>query len=38
MAKLLTRYGSALAPFVLIGLGVFILIESGTYRLLPPFK
>lgn len=34
VAKLLTRYGNAFAPFVLIGLGIFILIESGTYRLL----
>lgn len=35
VAKLLTRYGNAFAPFILIGLGVFILIESGTYRLIP---
>lgn len=38
VAKVLTRYGHAIAPFVLIGLGIFILIESGTYRLLPMFK
>lgn len=35
VAHVLTRYGHALVPFVLIGLGIFILIESGTYRLLP---
>ncbi len=35
VAKLLTRYGNAFAPFILISLGVFILIESGTYRLIP---
>lgn len=35
VARVLTRYGKALAPFILIGLGIFILLESGTYRLLP---
>lgn len=35
IAHILTRYGEQIVPFVLIGLGVFILIESGTYRLLP---
>lgn len=34
IARVLTRYGHALVPFVLIGLGIYILIESGTYRLL----
>ena len=34
VAHVLTRYGQAIVPFVLIGLGIFILIESGTYRLL----
>ncbi len=34
IANLLTRYGNALVPLVLISLGVVILIESGTYRLL----
>ena len=36
VAKVLTRYGRALVPFALIGLGIFILLESGTYRLLLP--
>ncbi|NMG05670.1 cadmium resistance transporter [Brasilonema sp. UFV-L1] len=30
LAKLLTSYGSYLVPFVLIGLGIFILIDSHT--------
>lgn len=34
VANVLTRYGKALVPFVLIGLGIFILLDSGTYRLL----
>jgi len=38
IAKLLTRYTKAIVPFVLIGLGIFILIENGTYRLFPPFQ
>ena len=38
IARILTRYTKAVVPFVLIGLGIFILIESGTYRLLPPFQ
>ena len=38
VAKILTRYGSAISPFVLIGLGIFILIESGSYRLIPLFQ
>ena len=38
IAPILTRYTKAVVPFVLIGLGIFILIESGTYRLLPPFQ
>lgn len=37
VAQFLTRYGKAVVPFVLIGLGIFILVESGTYRLLPKF-
>ncbi len=36
IANVLTRYGRTLVPFVLIGLGIFILLESGTYRLLLP--
>ncbi|MEG3843847.1 cadmium resistance transporter [Microcoleus sp. herbarium14] len=35
IARILTRYTKAVVPFVLIGLGIFILIDSGTYRLLP---
>ncbi|MFB2918724.1 MULTISPECIES: cadmium resistance transporter [Aerosakkonema] len=38
IASILTRYGKALVPFILIGLGVFILVESGTYHLIPKFK
>ncbi|PSB17628.1 transporter [Phormidesmis priestleyi ULC007] len=34
VARVLTRYGSAIVPFVLIGLGIFILVDSGTYKLL----
>ena len=34
VARGLTRYGSAIVPFVLIGSGIFILIDSGTYKLL----
>ncbi len=37
VAHVLTRYGKRLVPFVLISLGIFILIESGTYQLLPQF-
>jgi cadmium resistance transport/sequestration family protein len=35
IARLFTRYGSQLVPFILIGLGVLILIENRTYKLLP---
>ncbi len=38
IARILTRYTKAVVPFVLIGLGIFILIESGSYRLLPQFQ
>jgi cadmium resistance transport/sequestration family protein len=38
VAQALTRYGQRIVPFVLIGLGIFILIDSGTYQLLPPFQ
>ena len=38
IANILTRYTQAIVPFILIGLGIFILIESGSYRLLPPFQ
>lgn len=37
VARLLARYGHAVVPFVLIGLGVYILIESGTFGLLRQF-
>lgn len=33
VARVLTRYGSEIVPFVLIGLGLFILIDSDTYKL-----
>ncbi|WP_413173017.1 cadmium resistance transporter [Anabaena azotica] len=32
---LLSRYGKAVVPFVLIGLGLFIMYERGTFDLLP---
>lgn len=35
VAHVLTRWSGAIVPFVLIGLGLFILIDSETYRLLP---
>lgn len=35
IANILTRYGSTAVPFVLIGLGIFILYERGTFSLLP---
>lgn len=38
IAHFLTRYGKIFASFVLICLGIYILIESGTYRLLPQFQ
>lgn len=34
VTQVLTRYGNALVPLVLIGLGVYILVESGTPTLL----
>jgi cadmium resistance transport/sequestration family protein len=34
VAKTLTKYSHQLVPFVLIGLGIFIFIDSGTYQLL----
>lgn len=33
IAPILTRHGHAVVPFVLIGLGLFILFESNAYRL-----
>lgn len=35
IAMVLSRYGHAVVPFVLIGLGLFILYERGTFSLLP---
>ncbi len=38
IANILSRYGNALVPFVLIGLGLFIMYERGTFSLLPWVK
>ncbi|MDX2098359.1 MAG: cadmium resistance transporter [Leptolyngbyaceae cyanobacterium bins.59] len=38
IAPLLSRYAHRIVPFVLVGLGLYILIESGAYRLLPVFS
>ncbi|MEH2252563.1 cadmium resistance transporter [Nostoc sp.] len=35
IAYILSRYGKAIVPFVLIGLGLFIMYERGTFTLLP---
>ncbi|MEH2321101.1 cadmium resistance transporter [Nostoc sp.] len=35
IAYILSRYGQAVVPFVLIGLGLFIMYERGTFTLLP---
>ncbi|MBD2022219.1 cadmium resistance transporter [Leptolyngbya sp. FACHB-36] len=37
IARLLMQYGRVIVPVVFIGLGVFILIESHSYQLLPWF-
>lgn len=37
IAHVLTRYANTIVPFVLIGLGGFILLESKTHRLLNQF-
>lgn len=34
IAHILAKYGERLVPFVLIGLGIFILLENNTYQLL----
>lgn len=34
MARVLTRYGHVIVPFVLTGLGIFILVKSGAYTLI----
>jgi cadmium resistance transport/sequestration family protein len=36
VAQTLTRYGNRIVPLVLIGLGIFIFADSGTYKLLLP--
>lgn len=36
-APLITHYGQRVVPFVLMGLGLYILIENGSYRLLTQF-
>jgi cadmium resistance transport/sequestration family protein len=36
IAYMLTRYGQPLVPFVLIGLGLFIMYERGTFNLIFP--
>lgn len=38
IANILSRYGQAVVPFVLIGLGLFIMYERGTFTLLPWVK
>ncbi|MEH2443848.1 cadmium resistance transporter [Nostoc sp.] len=38
IANILNRYGNAVVPFVLIGLGLFIMYERGTFTLLPWIK
>lgn len=38
IARILTKYGERIVPFVLIGLGIFILLESKTYQLIPSFN
>jgi cadmium resistance transport/sequestration family protein len=38
LAPVLTRYSHRIVPFILIGLGIYILGESETYRLLPYFQ
>jgi cadmium resistance transport/sequestration family protein len=38
IARVLTKYGERIVPFVLIGLGIFILLENDTYQLLPSLQ
>lgn len=38
VAHVLVNRAEKIVPFVLIGLGIFILIECGTYQLLPAFQ
>jgi len=37
VAKILTNYGKVLTPYILIGLGIYIIVESGTYKLFTPW-
>lgn len=37
LARFLTHYGEKITPWVLIGLGIFILIENETYQIIPRF-
>jgi cadmium resistance transport/sequestration family protein len=37
IAPILTRYAKRIVPFVLIGLGLYILLENGSYQLLSKF-
>ena len=36
ITRLITRYGNTFVPIVLIGLGIFILVEGGTFSLFFP--
>ena len=38
VARILASFDRVLAPFVLVALGIYLLIENGTYKLLPPFQ
>ena len=38
IVSIFSRYGKAIVPFVLIGLGLFIIYERGTFSLLPWFR
>lgn len=38
IAPILTRYTKRIVPFVLIGLGLYILFENGSYQLLSNFR
>lgn len=38
IAPFLSRYAHRIVPFILIGLGLYILIENRSYRLLPAFS
>ena len=38
IAGVLTKYGERIIPFVLIGLGIFILLENKTYNTIPALE